>query len=203
MIAGPERDASLRCDQHEPPVSRGSSARSTAPRRETSRRRTPTPPSAERRRSNQSNASGRKKSIAGRTRIAAPDKNAGKERTSACATPRVSCPQIDGSLQRQRRRDRDGRVQRFGKHVGRDPDERWVDRREPGRDDARTRSCRAHCRECDQPDRDRADDRLSNLDAGPAQRWRSSCRRRSARESRVSRRAAELRRGAGRRFGIA
>ncbi len=180
MVAGPERDASFRRDEHEPPVR---PIVADGPRRHHDKRagdeRDGRPREAAGAATTTTRTAGRRAWRAGpewRRRTQHASERAHGPPTLGSLM--LAC-EIDGTLQGERRPDRDGRVQRLGEHVGRDPDERWIDRREPGRDDARTRSSRAHRRDGDEPHGDRADDRLHDLDAD----GRSGGRRRAARRS--------------------
>ena len=174
MIAGPERHAAFRRDEHEPVRRRGSCGPSTA-RRPTSAPATRTTASAaDGADASQTRASGRKNSIAGRTRIAEPGERPRAEPTTPRQRPAVSARRDRARLSSSSTpRERDGAVQRLAEHVGRNPDERRIARGdERGRDAPAARPPARSAISADQPHADRADDGLRDLHA----RRRASCR---------------------------
>ncbi len=150
----------------------------------------------------QTAASGRKSSIAGRTSAAAPDERASQqrpERLRAGRAPACRRDAIDRNLKHERGAERDGAVERFAQDVRGKRDERRIHRGDPGRPHAGARSRGVERDQANQPDRQRADERLRDLDA----RRRGGRRRPSGVEcgqkQRIARRPAELLRRAGRR----
>ena len=184
MVAGPEGDASLRRHRDEPAVLAGIAQRPRRDdhgRRHTEReRQRPVPPPDQPERGEREKEQHARTHQDRRCRPAArPRSSSGRRRAPSAA----SAASALAGMEQQDAAERERHEQRLAEHVGRDPDQRRIDGGDAGGDDRRPLAPRRAPRDdADQPDRQRAEQRLRHLDPR-----RGACAARRRRRSRRGR----------------